>query len=428
MSKLAYISIILLYSFSALLTNVLQNVGIEITGLDYILFYILMILLLSKKKHKYNKVYFILSLTISLFCFIPYFTSSYIISFFWFFVGYFLLIMQIVSFNVFYRVSLNEKTIISLLRNIQLVNLIIIIVPLIKFALNFGAELFTDMIITKEAGITATLINFNIIITLTLSKIDKKKRDVFFIIISAISIFLSVLLKSLFSMLLIFIIFSAIFSRKKMAAQYFKFLVIIVVFFGIIISNPKISRKLDFYYGYYFVEVVESNPRYAAFNAAFNIAKDHFPFGSGPSTFGSFPVKVVYNDTYRDYKLDDIYGLSINSSPNFLLDTYWSSPIAELGFIGFILFFVQFMYPLFLIFKFRKINSSYYKPFFFYILASSLVIGVESMALSIYSQITFIILHNGISPILINYLKYEKANKTTSYLTDQTHTYESITN
>jgi len=276
--------------------------------------------------------------------------------------------------------------------------------------MSFGSERFTDLIITKEAGITATLINFNIIITLTLLNIDKKKKDVFFIIISSISIFLSVLLKSIFSMMLIYIVYSTVFSKTKSGTKYFKYLIVFFIFFSIIISNPSINRKINFYHEYYFFEVDESNPRFAAYIAAFRIAKDHFPLGSGPSTFGSFPVKIVYNDTYRDYNLDNIYGMSINSRPSFLLDTYWSSPMAELGFIGFILFVVQFLYPLYLIRKVRYLKSPYYKPFFFYILASTIVIGVESLALAIYTQIPFILLHNALSLIMINKLKLSRRN------------------
>ncbi len=411
MSKFAFITIITLYSFSVLFNNILKAFGIDISGIEYILFYALIIILLFlNRKGTYNKVYFLLFVSISILCVFSLFTSSYIINVFWFLVGYLLLIMQMITFNAFYNVSLSDKSIISLLRNIQLINIIIILIPLIKFFMSFGSERFTDLIITKEAGITATLINFNIIITLTLLNIDKKKKDVFFIIISSISILLSVLLKSIFSMMLIYIVYSTVFSKTKSITKYFKYLIVFFIFFSIIISNPSINGKINFYYAYYFSEVVESNPRYAAYIAAFRIAKDHFPLGSGPSTFGSFPVNVVYNDTYRDYKLDNIYGMSINSQPSFLLDTYWSSPIAELGFIGFVLFVVQFLYPLYLIRKFRNLKSPYYKPFFFYIFTSTIVIGVESLALAIYSQIPFILLHNALSLIMINKLKLSSRN------------------
>lgn len=411
MSKFAFITIITLYSFSVLFNNILKLFGIDISGIEYILFYALIVILLFlNHKGTYNKVYFLLFVSISILCIISLFTSSYIINVFWFLVGYLLLIMQMITFNAFYNVSLSDKSIISLLRYIQSINIIIIVIPLIKFFISFGSERFTDLIITKEAGITATLINFNIIITLTLLNIDKKKKDVFFIIISSISILLSVLLKSIFSMMLIYIVYSTVFSKTKSITKYFKYLIVFFIFFSIIISNPSINGKINFYYAYYFSEVVESNPRYAAYIAAFRIAKDHFPLGSGPSTFGSFPVNVVYNDTYRDYKLDNIYGMSINSQPSFLLDTYWSSPIAELGFIGFILFVVQFLYPLYLIRKFRNLKSPYYKPFFFYIFTSTIVIGVESLALAIYSQIPFILLHNALSLIMINKLKLSSKN------------------
>lgn len=419
MNKFAFISIIVLYSFSAIFANLLKAVGIDIIGMEYLLFYVFMIVLtLLNNKLTYDRVYFLLSITITLFCIVTYFTSSYIINIFWFLVGFVLLIMQMVTFNSFYHVSLSEKRIVYLLRYIQLLNIIIILIPLINFMLNSGTIRFNDLIISKEAGINATLINFNIIITLILLKIDKKKKDVFFIIISSISVLLSILLKSIFSMIIIYLIFITVFTKKKTLTKYIKYLAIAVVFLFIVLSNPKIKGKIDFYYEFYFTNVVESNPRYAAYRAAFAIARDHFPFGSGPSTFGSFPVKVVYNDTYRDYNLHNIYGMNISSKPNFLLDTYWSSPLAELGFIGFIMFFIQFLYPLHMIRKLRYLNSPYYKPIFFYLAASTFVILFESLFLAIYSQITFILLHNAISLILINYLKSknEPVSTTTNLL------------
>ena len=406
MSKFAFITIIVLYSFSAIIGNLLKLLGIDILGMEYLLFYLFMVFLtFLKKKQSYNKVYLILSILITLFCITTLFTSNYIINPFWFFIGYLLLIMQMITFNSFYHVILSEKRVIQILRYIQFVNIIIIIIPLSKFVLYLGAEKFTDLFFTKEAGITTTLINFNIIITLTLMKIDKKKKDVFFIILSSISVILSILLKSIFSMIVIYLIFMTIFSHKRIINKYLKYIAIIAVSFFIVTSNPTIKGKIDFYYEFYFTNVVESNPRYAAYKAAFEIAKDHFPFGSGPSTFGSFPVKIVYNDTYKDYELDKIYGMHISSQPNFLLDTYWSSPLAELGFIGFILFFIQFLYPLYLIRKLRYLESPYYKTIFFYIVASTFVLILESLFLAIYSQITFILLHNAISLIMINFLK-----------------------
>lgn len=147
--------------------------------------------------------------------------------------------------------------------------------------------------------------------------------------------------------------------------------------------------------------------------AAFKIAIDHFPFGSGPGTFGSFPVKVVYNDLYFDYNLYNVWGLHDvrfnRYDPSFLLDTYWASILGELGFLGFIVFLIIYFYPVLLIKKMLNIRKELIvKVFSFYIISVSITIFTESIVLSIFSQISIIILYCGIAGIMIRFIKDNK--------------------
>lgn len=66
----------------------------------------------------------------------------------------------------------------------------------------------------------------------------------------------------------------------------------------------------------------------------FEIAQDHFPFGSGAGTFGSAPsFQLGYSEVYYLYGMDNIYGAT-PSDPDFLQDAFWGKVLGQSGFIG----------------------------------------------------------------------------------------------
>jgi hypothetical protein len=89
-----------------------------------------------------------------------------------------------------------------------------------------------------------------------------------------------------------------------------------------------------------------SNARVALHYTAVLIARDRFPFGTGLATFGSHASRIYYSDTYVQYGLSNIWGLSPEFS-GFITDTFWPMVLGEGGAITLI------SYSVFLIVLFR---------------------------------------------------------------------------
>lgn len=79
--------------------------------------------------------------------------------------------------------------------------------------------------------------------------------------------------------------------------------------------------------------------RTALYLVAPQVANDYFPLGSGLGTFGTYISSKHYSDVYVEYGLSGIWGL--RAQDTFITDTFWPAVIAELGWIGFILFSVS---------------------------------------------------------------------------------------
>ncbi len=82
--------------------------------------------------------------------------------------------------------------------------------------------------------------------------------------------------------------------------------------------------------------------RLALHFTALEIARDHFPFGTGLASFGSYASAVYYSGVYTDYGLASVWGLSPNY-PAFITDTFWPMVLGQGGvasFVPYLLFLV----------------------------------------------------------------------------------------
>lgn len=84
----------------------------------------------------------------------------------------------------------------------------------------------------------------------------------------------------------------------------------------------------------------ESSVRATIMTKAVEIAKDHFPLGSGFATFGSYTSFVHYSPLYNIYGLSNTYGF-LTSSYQYGTDSYISMLFAQFGFFGGILYFIM---------------------------------------------------------------------------------------
>lgn len=101
---------------------------------------------------------------------------------------------------------------------------------------------------------------------------------------------------------------------------------------------------------YFFSDIQNDSARYQLLITSIKVANDHFPFGSGFSTYASAYSSISYSPLYFIYNLSGVNGLQ-ESNPMFVSDSFWPMILGQTGWIGLI------MYILALLCLFKKIQS-----------------------------------------------------------------------
>jgi O-antigen ligase len=73
--------------------------------------------------------------------------------------------------------------------------------------------------------------------------------------------------------------------------------------------------------------------RVALHYTSIEIARDHFPFGTGLASFGSYASSVYYSDVYGEYGLTKVWGLS-PAYPAYITDTFWPMVLGQGGVVS----------------------------------------------------------------------------------------------
>uniref|UniRef100_UPI00404849FD hypothetical protein n=1 Tax=Polaribacter sp. TaxID=1920175 RepID=UPI00404849FD len=407
------LSVVIIF-LSTILLPQLKLVGLYFTGMDYMVYFIFLILIPLKGKLYYEKAVINKIFLIVLIGGVSLATSKYIKNYFLSILGFLIILLPFVSYFLFYNIKSNEKTIISLFKSIQGLLFLVALSILINFVLGRTNLYGNPLSITKDIGFAATLCNINIIVSLALYGYSKAKRHLVIIAACLVAILLTSALKSIIMSVIVLLYFL---STQDLHKYIKKIMYVgVISFFAItVFSNQFIQEKVKFYFYLY---ITSDNSleiaRTASYIASVNIAIDHFPLGSGPGTFGSYPVLITYNDLYYDYNLSNVWGLQEEnlkdpSLPSFILDTYWPSPMAEIGIIGVLVLLSLFLYPVLRLKKLTRNevlqNNTLVKYLKFYVFALALVLFVENITLSSLSQVSIIILYFGFSGLIISYIE-----------------------
>ncbi len=88
---------------------------------------------------------------------------------------------------------------------------------------------------------------------------------------------------------------------------------------------------------FYFIELEGDSARSMLLLKSFQIANDHFPFGAGSGTYGSFFSSVYYSPLYYEYGLNTVYGLS-EDFYDFMFDSFWPMILGQAGYPGLLLY------------------------------------------------------------------------------------------
>lgn len=382
---------------------------INILGIDYLIWGFLFIQLLAIStiqqhfKVFYPKSYLKVLLWILVFITMNYFTSKYVTSLLWYSLGTIFTLIVPITFLISVNISLNESNIQKIIKKIVLViTVIIILIYLESFFIYHSYFHLANFSLLKSNGFAGTLTSLNIIFSLTLFQLQRKKKYIYLVVFSLITLALLGLLKSLITSIIVLNLYMFIFFRNKVKAT-----LMIIVYVGAIVgafSSNYLRNKVNKYmYIYAESSSVSSTPRIALYITAFQIAEDEFPFGSGQGTYGSFPVSLKYNNVYYAFGLNKIYGLKKDSKVNYLLDSYWSSIIGEMGFICSIFYLYIFMYPAISLRKYFRYKII--SPYVFLVVATILDIVIESIALAIPFQVSFILVYSGLTGIIYRFIK-----------------------
>lgn len=144
-----------------------------------------------------------------------------------------------------------------------------------------------------------------------------------------------------------------------LAAPKFKFMGEVVAFVGLFffvkkklkLKSPKTFFNIAIIVGAmlfvtwtrfdtYYVSGMDNDnlARPMTYKTGWKILFDYFPFGSGFGSFGTAAAADFYSPLYYKYELNHVWGLT-PSDPQFLADAFYPT-LAEVGFLGTVLFFM----------------------------------------------------------------------------------------
>lgn len=408
-----YFRILILSTFilGLILNPLLKLVGLTILGVDYLiwglLFLQMFIIILQKKGFKFTapKNYLWVFSIIVLFMFLNYFNSEYVTNTKWYLTGLLFTLIIPITFLISYNISLGEKSILTFINSIVIsLTIILVLIYFESFLIHQSFETLHSSYFLKNNGFVGTLGSLNIAFALVLYRFKKKRKYLAIIIFSFATIIFASLLKSLITSLLATTFFFLMFNIKTLVNRMLLIIFMVFGFIAIISFVGSVQNKYERYiYLYVQSSQVLQTPRIALYVTSFKIARDEFPFGSGQGTFGSFPVNITYSNVYYDYNLSNMHGLKQNSKPNYLLDAYWASVIGEMGLICSFFYIFLHLYPM--LYSRKQLKDKELAPFAFIILSTTFIIVIESIALAIPYQVSFIIIYASLNGIIFRFIK-----------------------
>jgi hypothetical protein len=272
---------------------------------------------------------------------------------------------------------------------------------LVGYVEKFPAPMRQDVGVQGDAGFFASALNIGIILLLGMNLWRKKQAYLYLAAVLSLVIFLTVIKKALIVNIIIWLLWASLASNKIS----FKRILLIFIAFGLggALAMGALITNLEENMGYLQDVGVEEHVRFVMYFASFQIALDHFPFGSGAASFGSLAsISNFFSPFY------DLYGVSIvptnsieavDNGTHTILDTYWPHILAESGFIGVGLLIYLFLIPIRKsITAFKKFNlPAEIKFCAFVALCIPLSLSLEGFALYTTEAPSFIIFLGGLS-------------------------------
>ncbi len=254
-------------------------------------------------------------------------------------------------FMILFVISSNTKSdisvIIKILKNLLVFFVIMSVGPIFR-GLLAGTTLRLIPGMFRELGAFGSSMNIGVIISLSLYIVTKERKYIYFAIFLSFGVFLTILKKSMFSNIIIWIAFAYVhFSLKRRLKLIVYGIFFLAMSFSLV--GDKFVKDIKVNLDYYNRVGPKGHVRVAMYVASFQIAKDYFPFGSGMGTFASLASIIGgYSKVHIDYGVSEIGGnspLDVARGGHTLLDTYWPHILAELGFFGTAIFLFLWLFP-----------------------------------------------------------------------------------
>ena len=259
-------------------------------------------------------------------------------------------------------------------------------------------------------GFFASLCTQSIVLSLARYHVTRRKRYIYFILFLILTILLLNQLKAIAGSMIAIVAYLFFMTRMSKALK------VIVLAAGIAVFSVWISFS-----GSLMVEKVakyteqladedasDGVARIALYVQSVEMAKDFFPLGTGPGTYGSIPVNLIYSDVYYDYELADIWGLAPDGRVNFKMDTHWASVLGEMGVLGLAIYIIVLIYPAIALGALRRRrpegspeDSPDSRAYRFYTSCGMAVMMLESFVLALPGRSVFIILYAGLTALMV---------------------------
>lgn len=309
---------------------------------------------------------------------------------------YFFVVVYLITSNT----RLNYNNLIAIFKCYVSFIFLLSLPPIIE-GLSQGTNLRWLPGVFRELGAFALAMNIAILICLSLF-ISSKNRIYFILaLFFSSAVFMTVLKKSMIENILIWIYFIITHVKSKNRKYY---LILLSSFMFVIIMLMANDIRNNITQNTEYLDRVGSSEhvRIGMFIAAYNIAADNFPLGSGFGTFAS--LSSIYNG-YSE--LHHTYGVSMigSNSPrdveaghHTLLDTFWPHILAEMGLLGGLLYVLIWFRPVQIAYKFY--NSKYsltVRALSFYIITIIPMMMLEGFVLYTPDIPSFILMHSALT-------------------------------
>lgn len=311
--------------------------------------FIILFIATKDKSHEFNTKQLISLGLITLLCILM--IISLPVRIFNFFLGGF---FTFLFFGVFYlskTIKINIRVIHTTIKSIVLTLLILGIIPFCQAIIKLESMRWYPGFF-RELGALGGCMNIGVILSLYLLVKERKKIYLVIALVFSIIIFATILKKSILDLVIIWILFFWMFRNQlnlKKLHRYAILTCIATVPFLLQELITNINENVT-----YFDNVgADGHVRLVMYLKGASIANDFFPLGSGLGTFGT-PASVfgTYSEIYHTYGISSIETLApfrvMNGFKHTLFDTYWPHILAELGYLGLILFLYLWISPILL--------------------------------------------------------------------------------